>query len=247
MATISLPHIRSTATSNSPVATYAITPTLVDPNGRLTNYNFAITNGTLTVLRASSVITWTNPVPIIYGTPLSSNQLNATATVGGTFVYSPTNGTVLNVGSNTLSVVFTPTDTLDYNPATNTVTLVDSTRAVEHHRQQCQPFVWPGQPCLQRDSPGRGQRRQHHRDLCDHGHHQQSGGNYSIVPTPVDPNSRLTNYNAFTLNNGTLTINSAGSLVTWTNPAPVIYGTPLSTNQLDATATVGGNICLCDR
>ena len=36
----------------------------------------------------------------------------------------PVSGTVLNAGSNTLSVVFTPTDTVDYNSATNTVTLV---------------------------------------------------------------------------------------------------------------------------
>ena len=115
----------SSATSNSPAGTYPIMPTLVDPSSRPGQLLFSITNGTLTVLSAGSMVAWTNPAPIIYGTPLSTNQLNATATVGGTFVYSPTNGTVLNIGTNTLSVVFTPTDTNDYNSATNTlVTLI---------------------------------------------------------------------------------------------------------------------------
>ena len=75
----------------------------------------------MTVLRAASLITWTNPAPVIYGTPLSSNQLDALASVPGTLVYTPTNGTVLNAGTNTLTVVFTPTDTVDYSAATNTV------------------------------------------------------------------------------------------------------------------------------
>ena len=35
------------------------------------------------------VITWPTPAPIIYGTPLSAAQLNASANAAGTFVYSP--------------------------------------------------------------------------------------------------------------------------------------------------------------
>ena len=48
---------------------------------------------------------------IVYGTPLSVLQNNATSSVPGTAVYNPTNGMVLNAGTNTLSVVYTPTDT----------------------------------------------------------------------------------------------------------------------------------------
>ena len=51
---------------------------------------------TLTVTKATPILTWTNPVAIIYGTALFSNQLNATANAAGSFVYSSTNGTVLN-------------------------------------------------------------------------------------------------------------------------------------------------------
>jgi hypothetical protein len=73
---------------------------------------------------AAPLLTWTTPAAIIYGTALSSNQLNATANVPGTFVYNPASGTLLPAGTNTLSVVFNPTDALDYTSATDSVSLV---------------------------------------------------------------------------------------------------------------------------
>ena len=97
-----------------------------DRNSLQTNYTVSLVDGTLTVGQAVSAIIWTNPASIIYGATLTSNQLNATANVAGGFAYTPTNGTVLNVGTNILSVIFTPTDTVDYNSATNTVSLVVS-------------------------------------------------------------------------------------------------------------------------
>jgi hypothetical protein len=112
------------ATAASPVGTYPIVPNLIDPNHLETNYTVTLVNGTLTVQKAPSVITWTNPAPIVYGTALSSIQLNATANVPGSFVYNPTSGTVLSVGTNTLSVSFTPADTTDYMGATDSVSLV---------------------------------------------------------------------------------------------------------------------------
>lgn len=69
------------------------------------------------------VITWATPATIIYGTALGAAQLNATASVAGTFSYSPAAGTILTVGTHTLTVTFTPTDTTDYTTATATVTL----------------------------------------------------------------------------------------------------------------------------
>ena len=44
----------------------------------------------------------------------------------GSFAYNPTNGAVLNTGTNTLSVIFTPTDTVDYSSVTDSVSLVVS-------------------------------------------------------------------------------------------------------------------------
>src|SRR5208282_192011 len=89
-----------------------------------TDYKAATATATRVGNKAIPTITWATPSPITYGTALSSTQLNATASVPGTFVYSPVSGTVLGAGSQTLSVTFTPTDTADYNTATATVTLV---------------------------------------------------------------------------------------------------------------------------
>ncbi len=74
--------------------------------------------------KATPTITWATPAAITYGTALTSTQLDATASVPGTFVYSPAAGTVPKAGSDTLSVTFTPTDTTDYTSATATTTLV---------------------------------------------------------------------------------------------------------------------------
>ena len=63
--------------------------------------------------QATLVITWPTPTPITYGAALSTTQLNATASVPGTFVYTPALGTVSAQGTDTLSVTFTPTDTID--------------------------------------------------------------------------------------------------------------------------------------
>src|SRR5207248_11733543 len=78
----------------------------------------------INVLKATPVITWTTPADIIYGTALSNAQLNATASVAGTFVYAPAAGDVLNAGAaQTLSVAFTPTDAANYTTASKTVSI----------------------------------------------------------------------------------------------------------------------------
>jgi hypothetical protein len=76
----------------------------------------------------TSVITWVPTVATIpYGTALGAAQLDATAAtaggvaIPGTFVYTPAAGAVLPVGTQTLSVTFTPTDTVDYTTATASV------------------------------------------------------------------------------------------------------------------------------
>ena len=81
-------------------------------------------NSSIVTTKTTPVITWTTPASIVAGTALSSTQLNATADVAGTFVYTPAAGTVESTaGSVTLSTTFTPTDTTSYNTATKSVTL----------------------------------------------------------------------------------------------------------------------------
>jgi len=94
-----------------------------------TDYNTETTTVTLTVNKAAPALTWATPAAITYGAALGSSQLDATASgvtgaaLPGTFVYTPLMGIVLGVGSQTLSVTFTPTDTTDYNGASTTVLL----------------------------------------------------------------------------------------------------------------------------
>jgi hypothetical protein len=80
-------------------------------------------NVSVTVSKAAPVVTWNNPVSITYGTALGGTQLNAVASMNGTFSYTPASGTVLGAGNQTLSVVFTPADVVNYNTTNKTVVL----------------------------------------------------------------------------------------------------------------------------
>ncbi len=69
------------------------------------------------------VITWPAPGNLIAGQPLTAGQLNATASIPGSFSYVPDFGTTLTAGSQLLSVTFTPQDAAHYLGSTATVTL----------------------------------------------------------------------------------------------------------------------------
>jgi hypothetical protein len=97
---------------------------------KLLIYSFIVLGFVLTITngckkeepKMDPVITWENPADITYGALLSAKQLNATANVSGTFVYTPAIGTKLNEGANQdLKVDFTPIDTINYNTASKTV------------------------------------------------------------------------------------------------------------------------------
>lgn len=81
------------------------------------------------IINSGTQVAWPTPAPITSGTALSSTQLDATANVPGTFVYTPAAGTVLAAGVQTLSVTFTPTDSSEYSPVTATVKLIVGTVA----------------------------------------------------------------------------------------------------------------------
>jgi hypothetical protein len=117
----------TSATSSSDVGTYAITATLNDPDGRLSNYGVTNNSGTLTISKADQAITWANPADIVYGTALGAAQLDATVSVvgpapAGTLTYSPAAGTVLPAGGGQVLSV-TAAATTDYNAATRPVTI----------------------------------------------------------------------------------------------------------------------------
>jgi hypothetical protein len=236
----------SGATTTTPVGVYssgvdAIAATLSDPGNKLGNYTLTQNVGTLTITQATTVLTWANPAPITYGTPLSATQLNATSGgVAGTFVYTPPAGMVLPAGSQSLSVTFTPTDTADYSSQNATVTLtvnkaplsVTPTAASRLYDVANPAFtgtltgVIPGDGITATYSSGA--------TLTTPVGVYSTGAN-AIAATLVDPNNKLANYSV-TQNLGALTITQATPTLTWNTPAAITYGTALSAVQLNATS-----------
>lgn len=97
--------------------------------------NFASSQSTpivVTINQVSPTLSWNTPAAITYGTALGAAQLDATAkgvggaSLPGTFTYTPAAGTILGVGTQTLSVTFNPTDSTDYTSVSSTVSLVVS-------------------------------------------------------------------------------------------------------------------------
>jgi predicted outer membrane repeat protein len=113
-----------TVANNVPAGNYTVT---IRANAACGNKDAGFTLG---IAKATPVITWNNPANITCNTPLGATQLNATANVPGSFVYTPPAGTILSLGSGQpLSVTFTPTNTANYNTASRSVTInvVDTT------------------------------------------------------------------------------------------------------------------------
>lgn len=189
---------------------------------------------TMTIIKATPVITWATPTNITYGTALSATQLNASTPIAGTFTYSPVSGTILNTGSNLLSTTFTPSDASNYNNATATVTLVViPASATMTLSNLIQTYDGTPKPVTVITSPS-----------------NLSGVNItyngsSTVPTnagtyPVVATLTNANYTAPTVS-GTLTINKANSILSWATPLAISFGTPLSSIQLNATSNTSGS------
>lgn len=128
-----------TATLSSGRAVIAINSLTAGSHNLTASYagdgNFAASQSSPVVInisQASPTLTWNAPAGISYGTALGAAQLDAMAkgaggsSLPGMFSYTPAAGAILGVGTQTLSVTFTPTDTTDYTSATSTVSLVVS-------------------------------------------------------------------------------------------------------------------------
>ncbi len=206
---------------------------------RLRAYNAAGTsvNSNVIMVRRCPIITWPNPADITYGTPLSGTQLNATANIPGTYVYSPVSGTVLNAGANqNLTVTFTPTDIVLYHPTSLTVQITvlganpvitwsnpadivygTALGATQLDATTTIPGVWSYSPAGGTVLPA------------------GANQNLAVTFTPTDG----ANYNVVSMM-VQINVTRANPVITWNNPADIIYGTPLGISQLDATANVPG-------
>ena len=110
------------------------------------NYSGGVVNTPIDVSKAAPVLNWLQPAAIVHGTPLGAAQLNATASVPGTFAYSPAAGTVLNAGaSQTLTATFTPADSANYSGGPVTAT-IDVAKAAATVTVTGGTFTYDGQP-----------------------------------------------------------------------------------------------------
>ena len=92
-----------------------------DPNYAAASFNLPQSES---VSQAVPTLTWPHPAAMAAGTALGSAQLNASANVPGLFNYSPAAGTILAAGlGQTLTVTFTPADSLDYTAVSSTVSV----------------------------------------------------------------------------------------------------------------------------
>ena len=200
------------------------------------NYTMAQAAVSLTVAKATLVVTWPTPAPIAYGTALSATQLNATASVPGKFAYSPALGEVLAPGTYTLTATFTPIDTTDYAAAQATVSLTVA-------KAKPSTITWPVPAPIAHGTalsavqlnataaiPGKFVYTPGASEVLATGTHT-----LSVTFTPADANLPAAQASV------SLTVTKATPSITWQTPSPISYGTALSAAQLNATASVAGS------
>jgi uncharacterized repeat protein (TIGR01451 family) len=179
-------------------------PVLADPNGRLVNYTLSSTNGTLTVSKGAPVVNWPSPTNIVYGTPLGTNQNDATSATLGNYVYSPTNGAVLAAGTNVLTVVFTAADT-NYTAVNLTNSLVVTPAPLSVVANNAARGYGQTNPIFGGTLTGVVNGDNITAGYTTTAVTNSPAGSYAIVPVLADPNGRLVNY-TLSSTNGTLTI-----------------------------------------
>ena len=201
---------------------------------------------TLNVLRLTPTLTWSTPAAIPYGTALSTTQLNAIADVPGTFSYAPGIGAVPPAGIQSLGVLFTPTDSVTYATATLTTPLTVNHAPLSVTASNATRAYGVANPVFSGSLTGVLPGDTITATFASSATITTTVGIYNaasakaIIPTLVDPGSRLGNY-AITSTNGTLAITQVTPSITWATPSAIVYGTSLSTTQLNATANVPGS------
>ena len=182
-------------------------------------------------------ITWDNPSDIVYGTLLSATQLKATASVPGTFTYTPALGTLLNEGTvQNLKVDFTPTDATNYSTTTKTVT-IDVAKATP-------VITWSNPTGITYNTLLSATQLNATADAAGSIVYSPALGtklnagvaqNLQANFTPTD----AANYNTAT-KTVTIDVAKATPVITWSNPADINNETALSSIQLNAIADIAG-------
>ena len=192
---------------------------------------------TLTVNKATPTVTWGAPGAIVYGTALSSTQLNATASLAGSFAYTPVAGTVLNVGATqTLAVTFTPTDAVNYNSVntSSSITVSKATPTVGWNAPSAISYgtaLSAAQLNATASVPGNFVYSPVAGTMLNAGNSQT----LSVTFTPTD----TANYSVATATTS-INVSKLAPVVSWSAPVDITYGTALTAARLNATANVPG-------
>jgi hypothetical protein len=200
------------------------------------NYSTAQAAISLTVTKTEPSILWEAPEPIPYGTALSDNELNAIASVSGTFTYSPAQGEVLKAGMHTISATFTPADTVDYTTATATVQLSITQGTPTKITWPTPTEIIYGKPLSNAElnatasEPGTFKYKPSEGDVLTPGTHK-----LSVVFTPTDTNFPASEASV------SLEVKKASPVIEWPAPSPIPCGTSLGPAQLNARASVPGD------
>ena len=162
-------------------------------------------------------LTWTNPAPITYGTPLGAAQLNASASVPGKFVYIPPAGTVLEAGSaQDLYVAFYPTDTNGYSATVGSVLLNVLPQPLSVTASNLTRLYGTGNPLLTGSLVGVTNGDNITVSFTTTASASSPAGIYPIVPALQDPSHALGNYSV-TITGGSLYVQPAPLVVTAQN------------------------------
>jgi Flp pilus assembly CpaE family ATPase len=201
----------------------------------IANCSPAKANVHVTVASATPTLEWPAPVPITCGEALSADQLNATASVPGTFVYKPGEGEVLTAGRHTLTVKFTPVDTAGYTTAQAKVSLIVVAATPNIEWPQAAAITYGAklsadQLNAKASVPGTFNYIPVEGSMLAAGTHAPT-----VVFTPADSES-------YTPAQATvsLAVEKATPALTWFTPAPITEGAPLHAVQLNARASVPG-------
>lgn len=209
------------------------------------NLRPATVSTTITVTQAQPVIAWAAPAPIIFGTPLSAAELNASAsfagaTVSGSWSYTPAAGTILDGGPQALQVVFTPVDTVNLTAvtATTTITVTPATPLLAWTAPAAIVYGTPlGAAQLQPTATFQGAVIGGDWTFTPTAGTVLDGGVHTLTATFAPSNT--TNFSSAVVTT-TLDVLPAMPVTTWPQPAPITYGTGLGAAQLQAAATWQG-------
>lgn len=201
------------------------------------SYSRAKVNVSLAVTRATPTISWPTPEKIPYGTLLSDSQLNATASVPGTFVYTPGRGCLLSAGEHTPSVVFAPSNLSDYGPAQAAVSLSVIKETPVIHWPMPDPIntatpLGPAQLNASASVPGKFTY-----SLATGAKLGPGTYTLSVSFTPADS----VNYTPAEASVSLTVAEIIPANVTWPDPHSISYGTALSAEQLNAGSSIPGS------